>query len=219
MECLVSRRVPASLSYDSVNVLRRLPLSGTKECRIKHLGDDPPRRGEQNSSESENSMLPVVQIVLILETEKSSLERFDRGFVPLRCRRPGMAPATKVRCSLPTSALVACSAGISGTSVSHSGDAFPFATDGEFACARRCWSRTLSKGRDLGRSFTRHPRPLSSPLNSSQIFDVARFTRSRLAVSFHYIIQIFNKFQDITPIATRDRLLRQSRRRRQGAWQ
>ena len=28
-------------------------------------------------------MLPVVQIVLILETEKSSLERFDRGFVPL----------------------------------------------------------------------------------------------------------------------------------------
>ncbi len=52
-----------------------------------------------------------------------------------------------------------------------------------------------------------------------EVFYVARFTRSRLAVSFHYIIQIFNKFQDITPIATRDRLLRQSRRRRQGAWQ
>jgi hypothetical protein len=32
-------------------------------------------------------------------------------------------------------------------------------------------------------------------------FDVARFTRSRLAVSFHYIIQIFDKFQDITPTA------------------
>jgi hypothetical protein len=69
--------------------------------------------------------------------------------------------------------------------------------------------------------FTRHPRPLSSPLNSSKYFDVARFTRSRLAVSFHYIIQIFNKFQDITPPARlATAILRKSRRRRrQGVWQ
>ena len=163
----------------------------TKERRNKHLGCNPLVRGEQKSSESENSMLPVVQIVLILEREKSSLERFDRGFVPHRCRRPGMAPATKVRCSLPTSALVACSAGISGPSVSHSGDAFPFATEGEFACARRCWSRTLSKGRDLGRSFTRHPRPRSSPLNSFKIILFSPSTRGLRAVSFLYIIQVF----------------------------
>jgi hypothetical protein len=78
-----------------------------------------------------------------------------------------------------------------------------------------------SEQRSLVVLFTRHPRPLSSPLNSSKFFDVARFTRSRLAVSFHYIIQIFNKFQDITPTARLDRpASRQSRRRRrQGVWQ
>ena len=37
---------------------------------------------------SENSMLPVVQIVLILETEKSSLERFDPRVRPASLSTP-----------------------------------------------------------------------------------------------------------------------------------
>jgi hypothetical protein len=71
-----------------VKVPWRLSPSRTKERRIKHLGGYPPRRGEQKSSKSENSMLPVVQIVLILETEKSSLERFDPRVYPASLSTP-----------------------------------------------------------------------------------------------------------------------------------
>jgi hypothetical protein len=71
-----------------VKVLWRLSPTRTKGRCIKHLGCDSLGRGEQKSSKSENSMLPVVQIVLILETEKSSLERFDPRVRPASLSTP-----------------------------------------------------------------------------------------------------------------------------------
>ncbi len=52
------------------------------------MPDDSGAAGEQNPSNSENSMLPVVQIVLILEAEKSSLERFDLRVRPASLSAP-----------------------------------------------------------------------------------------------------------------------------------
>ncbi len=105
--------------FDGATGTRLPPLNGPRTStygwRMRVLGG-------QKSIDSARSMLPALRFVLILEAEKSSLERIDpRAPDPCGCRQPWYGCCKQdfhALCQLP---LLASSAGISGVTANHSG--------------------------------------------------------------------------------------------------